>query len=240
MKPAPIKATSKPGPKPKAKVDKITTVPPEERPHKFTAFDLFDKCIERARNLLKIHAQAHGKQAKPERHLADCHRAAIVLSIAALDAYVRALVLNRITELLIDSGRELPAPLTARIKNFLNNDALLEAARKDDLVERVEKAFKNDFEKKSFQGLDVISEALELIGHSNVFHEIAIHKKLNEDTLRKELTHYTMRRHTIAHRGDYDLTQIPPKELTVTKAEAEACIKLVDNIASGLNFICTH
>ncbi|MBI3563699.1 MAG: hypothetical protein HY079_00725 [Elusimicrobia bacterium] len=210
--------------------------PPERAP--FTPYDLFLKCLERARNLLLIHSQAHGKQAKPERHLSDCHRAAIVLTIAALDAYVRALVLDRISGILLDKSFPLPPPLAARIKSLIKEDALLEAARNEDLVERVEKAFKGDFEKKTFQGIDAISEALELIGVKNIFHEIAIGKKANEDTLRRDLQLFTQRRHTIAHRGDYDLTQTPPRENPITKTEAEACIRLVALIGSGIHGYC--
>ena len=53
-----------------------------------TSFDIFGFCIERAQNLIKIHKAAHGRQERPERFLADAHRAAIVLAISALDAYV--------------------------------------------------------------------------------------------------------------------------------------------------------
>lgn len=44
----------------------------------FTSWDLFLLCIDRAKNLLKLHQAAHGKRAKPERYMADAHRAAML------------------------------------------------------------------------------------------------------------------------------------------------------------------
>jgi hypothetical protein len=109
----------------------------------FSSFSIFERCIERARNLVKIHEAAHGgKKAKPEKYLADAHRAAIVLSISALDAFVRSFVIERVRFLLADKAAKLPETLSARIKSFLKEDGLLESARKDDLLDRVEKAFR--------------------------------------------------------------------------------------------------
>ena len=63
-----------------------------------TPFEVFNYCIERAENLIKIHQAAHGKKTKPEKYLADAHRAAIVLSISALDAFIRTFVIEKIRE----------------------------------------------------------------------------------------------------------------------------------------------
>jgi hypothetical protein len=74
-----------------------------------TALDIFRRCVERASNLLKIHKAAHGKKSKPEKFLADAHRAAIVLAISALDSYVRTFVTTRIRNVLAD--RAIPTRL---------------------------------------------------------------------------------------------------------------------------------
>lgn len=200
------------------------------------SFEIFLCCIERAENLLKIHQAAHGKKrAKPERYLADAHRAAIVLAISALDAFIRSFVIMRVRSILGDKTVTIPGPLADRIKSFLTGDALLEAARKDDLLDRVEKAFRNDFEKKSFQGTSQITESIKLVGYNDVFHDIAISAGENEDTMRQRLDRFTNRRHVIAHRGDYDLTQNPPREQSITKKDAEECIKAVTLIATHIN-----
>jgi hypothetical protein len=219
-----------------------TSGPPQPVPAKnpkpttpTTSFDIFTHCIERAQNLLKIHEAAHGRKAKPERYLADAHRAAVVLAISALDAFIRSFVIERVRSLLANKSATLPGPLADRIKSFLKDDALLEAARKDDLLDRVEKAFREDFEKKSFQGTRQITESLKLIGHSDVFHAVAMSAEENEDTLRRCLDGFTNRRHMIAHRGDYDLSQNPPREFPITKKEAQECIKIVGLVAAHIN-----
>lgn len=196
-----------------------------------TPYEIFTYCIERAENLIKIHKAAHGKKTKPEKYLADAHRAAIVLSISALDAFIRTFVIERVRQLLANKSEALPPSLVDQIKKFCNSDSLLEAARKDDLLDRVEKAFLSDFKKKSFQGTKNIEEILQLIGIKDVFHSVALKAKMNEDQIKQDLDEYTNRRHLIAHRGDYDLQQQPPKEKVITKKYVNECIKVVKVVA---------
>jgi len=167
--------------------------------------------------------------------LADAHRAAIVLSVSALDAYVRTSCLERIRVIIADKSRELPTALSTEIKKFLKDDHLLEAARKDDLLSRVEKAFRQDFERKSFQWVKNITECLQFAGFEDVFHSVAVSKSMNEDNLKDELNRFTKRRHSIAHQGDYDLSQNPPVENPIRKKDAEDCIKLITRIAESIH-----
>lgn len=204
-------------------------------PEAATAFAVFKLSIARARNLIKIHQTAHGNQSRPESYLADAHRAAVVLAVSALDAYVRTCCLERVRRIVADRTRDLPAALAGDIKKFLKEDGLLEAARKDDLLSRVDKAFRNDFERKSFQGVKNITECLQLVGIEDVFHEIAVRESLNEDNLKQDLDRFTKRRHVIAHHGDHDLSQNPPVENTIRKKDAEDCIKLITKIAQSIH-----
>ena len=200
-----------------------------------TSFDIFELCVQRARNLVKLHEAAHGKAGKPEKYTSDAHRAAIVLAVSALDAFVRDFVIARTRTLLASKAFALPAGLSGQIKKFLKDDDLLEAARKDDLLERVERAFRADFERRSFQGTKNIEEQLRIAGYEDIFHEVALKAHMNEDTLRTDLDRFTGRRHAIAHRGDYDLSENPPKENVVTKKDAEDCIRLVCRIAKEMH-----
>ncbi|HWC60704.1 MAG TPA: HEPN domain-containing protein [Verrucomicrobiae bacterium] len=200
-----------------------------------SAYDIFKLCIVRAKNLLKIHEAAHGNQARPEAYLADAPRAAIVLCISALDAYVRTHCLEKIRAIVADRNRELPKLLAEEIKRLIKDDHLLEAARKDDLLSRVEKAFREEFERRSFQGVKNITVCFQLIGIEDIFHEVAICASVNEDNLRVELSRFTKRRHAIAHQGDYDLTQNPPIENSIRKKDAEECIRLVSLLAATIH-----
>lgn len=153
------------------------------------------------------------------------------LAISALDAFIRSFVVTRVRGLLANRSAVLPESLSAQIKKFLKEDGLLEAARRDDLLDRVAKAFRDDFEKRSFQGTKNISEFLTLVGYDDIFHAVAISASMNEHALREELDRFTNRRHAIAHRGDYDLSQNPPRENAVTKEDAVDCVKIVRLIA---------
>lgn len=198
------------------------------------SFAIFDLCIQRARNLVKLHKAAHGKPGKPEKYTGDAHRAAIVLAVSALDAFVADFVIAQVRNLLANPARALPGQLADEIRRFLGPEVLLEAARKDDLMERVEKALRNDFDRRSFQGTRKIEEQLRMVGFENVFHEVAVQAQVNEDNLRGDLDRFTQRRHEIAHRGDYDLSKNPPIENMVRKKDAEDCIKIVCLIAKEI------
>lgn len=200
-----------------------------------TSHDIFELCVARARNLIRLHQAAHGKAGKPEPYASDAHRGAIVLAIAALEAFVRDFVIHHTRKRLIDKAQTLPEALKVHIKKFLKEDDLLDAARKDDLLERIEKAFRSDFEKRSFQGTKNIEELFKVVGFDDIFHEVAISAGINEDTLRADIDRFTKRRHAIAHRGDYDLNQRPPRENGVTKKDAEDCVRLVCLIAEHMH-----
>lgn len=210
----------------------VKVIAPSKR---LTSHDIFLLCIERSKNLIKVHELCHGKQAKPQKYLSDTFRGSIILSISALDAFLRTFMIDKIRELLADRKTELNKCLAEEIKRYLKDDGLLEAARKDDLLDRVGKAFEDVFGKKSFEGTKNITEFMHLLGYNDIFHNVAKEAKMNEESLRADLDKYTNRRHIIAHRGDYDLSQNPPKQQVITKKEAIQCIRLVTKIAKHIN-----
>ena len=108
-----------------------------------------------------------------------------------------------------------------------NQDKLLDAARRHDLLDQVEGAVKDDFETKSFQGEWKIETYLKLVGYKNIFSEVSVKADINENNLRGKLNVYTKRRHVIAHSGDYDLNQTPHKENNIQKDYAKDCIDTV-------------
>jgi RiboL-PSP-HEPN len=201
---------------------------------RLTPHDIFLRCIQRARNLIKIHRAAHGNQARPEIYLSDAHRASVVLAVSALDAYMRSFLIHKIRE--VTAGEKpLPPMLAAEIKRFMKDDQLLEAARKSDLLDRVEKAFRSDFEKRSFQGVRNISDAMKLVGFEEIFHTIARSGSVNEEELTEAVEEFTQRRHVIGHAGDYDLRQNPPAENGIKKPYAEKCIKMMTLVAGEIH-----
>jgi hypothetical protein len=209
------------------------TPPPVATP--VTPYLIFESSVRRAINLIAIHRMAHGKQAKPPLFLADAHRAAIVLAVSALDAYVRTLVIDRIVTTVGDPKKNVPEKLREQIKDCLGHDVIFEAARQGDLSSKVGKAMREKFDDQSFQGVKKITEAMRLIGHEDVFAVIAQSASENEKILKENLGRFTKRRHIIAHCGDYDLNQTPPVENKLLKDEVLECIRVVELVAREIN-----
>lgn len=155
--------------------------------------------------------------------------------MAALDAFVRTLVVEKIVARIADQTKTVPEDLKQQAQEILGKEGLFDAARSGDLGSRLEKAFRLKFEDKSFQGIKNIEDALRLIGHEKVFHTIAKSACVNEDNLKGDLARFTKRRHIVAHCGDYDLTQTPATENKILKEDVKACIKLVKLVAEEIN-----
>lgn len=202
-----------------------------------TPYDVFEQCIARASNLVSMHDATWESTQISEAHYCDCYRAAVVLSISALDAYIRKVVVSETRDILADSAKNLNKELSDYIKLLLNQDKLLDAARKSNLLDVVEESVKDDFSTKSFQGEWKISKHLAMVGHGEIFAKVSIRANINEKNLKDRLAGYTNRRHIIAHSGDYDLNQTPHVEHTITKKYATDCIDLVRLFACTMNEI---
>jgi hypothetical protein len=208
-----------------------TLITPKLSPH-----DIFQRCIKRAQNLIDFHSEDKGSDL--QEHFCDAYRAAIVLSISALDAFIRSIVTEKINNMLLDNSKELPEKLALYLKNLLNQDKLLNAARKYNLHEVVDKHIKDDFGTKSFQGEWKIKAFMELIGYQNIFKQVSDKADISETNLMKKLETYTQRRHVIAHSGDYDLNNTTQAENDITKKFAQECVELVNKFAKHVNEIC--
>lgn len=192
-----------------------------------TAYDVFEKCIVRAENLISVHSSTEKVDDISDEHYCDCYRAAVVLSISALDAFIRKIIITEIRLILSDDTKPINKELSDYIKKLLNQDKLLEAARKYNFLDKVEVAVKDDFLTKSFQGEWKINSYLSMVGYKDIFSMVSIKADINEKNLIRKLTLFTNRRHVIAHSGDYDLNQSPHKEHDIDKKYANDCISMV-------------
>jgi len=203
---------------------------------KLSPYDIFQKCIKRAQNLIDFHKGDKGSET--DEQFCDAYRAAIVLSISALDAFIRTIVTEKINNILLDSEKELPAKLSDYLKGLLNQDKLLNAARKYNLQDVVDKHIKEDFGTKSFQGEWRIKTYMELVGYQNIFKQVSEKADISETNLMKNLELFTQRRHVIAHSGDYDLNSTLQVENAIKKVYAQDCIDLVSKFVQYVNEIC--
>jgi hypothetical protein len=208
----------------------IVVAPPET----LTPYDIFIRCIKRAENLINFHSDDKNPD---EEHFCDAYRASVVLTIAALDAYTRTVAIIKIKEKLKKKPKATD-PLCIYIKSIMTHDSLLECAMNDSFFTEIENQISNDFQKKSFQGERKISHYLELAGYKNIFGIVSKKNNSNEHNLKTRIDDFTKRRHTIAHGGDYDINQIPFKELEIKKDFAVECHKVVSEFTKTLNEIC--
>jgi hypothetical protein len=216
----------------------LVSAAPVEKPGDATlsSYDVFEKCIRRAENLVSFQASTDKIEGLSEEHYCDSYRAAVVLSISALDAFIRKVLVSEIRKAI--SGKQPLVPkLGDYIKSLLDQDKLLDAARKYDLLEQVENAIKIDFETKSFQGELKIASFMEMVGHKEIFSQVSVKVNVNEKNLRRNLSLYTTRRHVIAHSGDYDLNSNPHKENAIDKKYADECISTVKVFAKTIHEI---
>jgi len=209
----------------------------ENKNKSITSYGVFEKCIVRAENLISLHDSTENIDAVSEEHYCDCYRAAVVLSISALDAFIRKAIVSEIRRILSDASKPVNPELLEYIKSLLNQDKLLDAARKYNLLEQVEAAVKNDFETKSFQGEWKIATYLKLVGYKDIFSDVSVKADINEKNLKRKLNLFTTRRHVIAHSGDYDLNQTPHKENSIQKTYAKDCIDTVRLFAKTIHDI---
>jgi hypothetical protein len=219
---------------------KAEAVSPKEsvgKPKSSIPYEIFTNSLQRAKNLVDIDTGKDGKKLPiPKCNLEDAYRAAIVLSISALDAYIRTFVLERIKILL--SNKSLPTKLKEYIKKVLfDKDTLHTIVFETTFYEKIEEEFSKDFQKQSFQGHRNIESYMAIAGYDDIFRQISKKADRSHDNLRSDIEKYTSRRHEIAHCGDHDLNQTKPTENKITKKYTQECIDLVDSIAKHIHKI---
>lgn len=203
------------------------------------AFKIFNSGIKRAENLLKINIGSDNSTLLiSEDKLLDSYRAVIVLSISALDAYVKTFLIVEIKRSL--NEKKLSTDLKKYIKEELfTKDTLHQHVLEDNFYEKVIEKFDEDFEKKSFQGQKSIDKYMKLAGLNQVFKLISNSADRSVDKLHAAIENFTQRRHLIVHCGDHDLTQTTLTENNITVKDASDCINLVTLIANEIHKIST-
>jgi hypothetical protein len=201
------------------------------------AYKIFNSGIKRAENLHKINiGSKNNKLSIPKDKLLDSYRAVVVLSISALDAYVKTFLIAEIKQRISD--RTLSKDLKTYIKEELfTKDTLYQVVLEQDFIDKVIEKFDVDFEKRSFQGQKSIDKYMKLAGIDQVFKSITKSANVSLDNLLGDLERFTNMRHQIVHCGDHDLNQTELTENKICEKDAKDCIKLVKLIALEIHKI---
>lgn len=203
------------------------------------AFKIFQSGIKRAENLLRINIGSDQSTLPISADkLLDSYRAVVVLSISALDAYVKTFLIVEIKRSL--NEKKLSPDLKKYIKEELfTKDTLHQHVLEDNFYQKVIEKFDEDFEKKSFQGQKSIDKYMKLAGLNQVFKLISNSADKSENKLHSAIENFTQRRHLIVHCGDHDLTQTTLTENSRSEKDASDCITLVTLIANEIHKIST-
>jgi hypothetical protein len=202
-------------------------------------YEIFTKCISRAENLLYFEDCSNDNSCQKKiskNHIDDCYRAAIVLSISALDTFIRTIVSIKINKVIVIE-KKVSHELRRYIFSILSQEELFEAVRKNDFPNVLDRAINLNFSNQSFQSTKKIISFLQLVGYKNIFDNVAKKINIHKGNLIEDLDKYTDRRHIIVHCGDYDLEQTDSKEREITSEYTKKCIKTIKDIVKAINEI---
>jgi hypothetical protein len=167
-----------------------------------SALDQFHVSINRVRDLIAVHNSIKAKST-PALDLSDILRAALVLSVSALDFYVHEVV--RLGMLEIHQGLRPEPPAFSRFQISLGSarEGLSVALNLDYWLED---EIRQRHSYKSFQQPENIADAIRLISDKKLWEEVSKVVGRPAQDIRQQLSIIVDRRNKIAHEADIDPT----------------------------------
>jgi len=215
-----------------------------------TVYTDFQHSIASAKSLTAMYVELRrtrglgqrGRLAPGNEDLLWLPRSAVVAAISALDAYIHAVLLERLP--LVLRTNPAPAALCAAMADILPiknadgfRDALpviISANAEAELTKRLNEkvlAF------ASYQAPANVQNAYAIIGHANVFASVSglwPGPNSSENDLKRYLANYAKRRNQIAHEGDREASGAVRH---MRPAYANDCAGFIENLVSRLNKI---
>ena len=167
-------------------------------------------------------------------------RSAVVASLSALDAYVHAVINERVPHAL----RLSPIPQSlceamASIVPIKNAEGFRTAvpllASTDSLAELTKQLKDRNLAYLSYQAPEKIIAGYDLIGESNIFERVSATwpgPSTSADDIKRYLANYVKRRNQIAHEGDLVAGGV---SRLMQPVYAQGCAEFVSNLVSRLN-----
>ena len=215
-----------------------------------TAYTTFEHSIASTNSLTKMYTELRkGRKLGPRGRLPAGHedllwlpRSAVVAAISSLDAYVHAIMDERVPHALqLDPMPDALCDAMAKIlpikdgKSF--RGAFQQISSKDIYQVLTAKLRDTTLAHSSFQMPDKIISAYRYIGYPNIFEPVS--KKwpgpaTSEDDIKRRLANYVNRRHQIVHKGDFEtsgkIRHMQPKY-------ANDCATFVNDLVSRLQAV---
>lgn len=167
-------------------------------------------------------------------------RSAVVASLSSLDAYVHAVLQEKIPHAL--RSDPVPTPLCEAmatiipIKSATNFKEMLPILSAPNVyLELTERLKEKTLSFLSYQAPEKIISGYELIGHQNIFDSVSAiwpGPRTTADDLKRSLANYVKRRNQIAHEGDRE----PSGNVRhMQPVYADNCADFIENLVSKLN-----
>jgi hypothetical protein len=215
-----------------------------------TPYEQFKKNIDAANHYRTMYVElrklkklgARGALDEQNRYLLWLPRAAVVSSVAALDAYVHQTLYLRIPQVLEDENAPLPDALAelivrvAPIKNAGTARDALKYIRASDGIRLLAQTIKDKtlvFE--AYQAPDKVVDAFRVIGVHDILKEVADRwqgPNTSREDIASRLAGYAKRRNQIAHESDLD-THHRPRD--ISPDYAYRCSDFMTNIVDRMN-----
>jgi len=183
-----------------------------------------------------------GRLASPNEDLLWLPRSAVVAALSSLDAYVHAVLYDRMPHVLkSDSIPNALCVAMASIVPIKNASSFREAlpviSAANVHAELTTRLRERTLSFLSYQAPEKILAAFDMIGHSSIFDsvsEIWPGPRTSSDDIKRLLAKYVKRRHQIAHEGDRESSGAVRR---MQPDYANNCASFVENLVSRLNRI---
>lgn len=198
-----------------------------------SALDQFHISISRVRDLIAVHNSIK-VQSTPALDLSDILRAALVLSVSALDYYVHEVV--KLGMLEVHQGLRLEPSAFSRFQIYLGSarEALtvspnMDSWLKDEIQER--------HSYKSFQQPDKIAEAIRLVSDKKLWKEVERVMGITAEDIKNELNTIVGRRNKIAHEADIDPTLGLGDRWAIHELDVNNAVDFIEKVVESIHSI---
>lgn len=198
-----------------------------------SALDQFHISISRVRDLIAVHNSIK-VQSTPALDLSDVLRAALVLSVSALDYYVHEVV--KLGMLEVHRGTRSEPPAFAKFQ--INLGSAREGLSADVSLDYwLEDAIQQGHSHKSFQQPDKIAEAIRLISDKKLWEEVGKVMNRNAKDVKQQLGIIVDRRNKIAHEADIDPTMGLGNRWNISEADVNNAVDFIEKVVESIHSI---
>lgn len=199
-----------------------------------SALDQFQISIRRVRDLIAVHNSVKA-QSTLALDLSDILRAALVLSVSALDYYIHEVV--RLGMLEIHQGLRPEPPAFSKFQISLGSTRQAMSAMS--LDSWLEDEIRQKHSYKSFQSPDKIAEAIRLISDKKLWQEAGIRVNKLAGEIKIELSIIVDRRNKIAHEADINPSLSLGERWIITETDVDDVVIFIESVVEAIHDILT-